>query len=200
MYRKRNLLRIFVGVSLLVTSFWLSSCKDEDEEIDTTAPSYFIQESESVIIPGFVAVSASASRVATFYATGVQKYKAQVKAGSDPVTYEWVFVAPQADLYNSNNELIGTHFAGPSWKITATGDLIMGQAYATPKAVNVDPKSIDWLLLMVKTGTTSTGMFADVDNIQRIATTGGRIPTTPPATAEATVEVPYTAVYRFTKE
>jgi hypothetical protein len=54
------------------------------------------------------------TRVATYYAVGVQKYKAREKAGSYPLAYEWVFVAPQADLYDATNAKVGTHGAGPS--------------------------------------------------------------------------------------
>ena len=47
------------------------------------------------------------SRVATYYAIGVQKYKAREIAGSNPVAFEWVFVAPLADLYDVNNNKVG---------------------------------------------------------------------------------------------
>jgi hypothetical protein len=53
---------------------------------------------------------------------------------------------------------------------------------------------------MPKAGTIPTGIFADVDYIQRIATKGGKAPTAPPTTATETVEIKYQAVYRFTKK
>ena len=138
-------------------------------------------------------------RVATLYAAGVQKYKAQVKAGSNPVQYEWVFVAPEADLYDASNAKIGKHDAGPTWKITGTGHTIMGQAFSPAKTHSSDPSSIDWLLLSNKAGQDPTGIFQGVSHIFRIATTGGRAPSTPPADLSATTEVPYTAVYRFVR-
>ena len=52
---------------------------------------------------------------------------------------------------------------------------------------------------MPKVGTTPTGIFADVDYIQRIATKGGKAPLTLPANIDETVDVKYKAVYRFTK-
>jgi len=52
---------------------------------------------------------------------------------------------------------------------------------------------------MPKTGTTPTGIFADVDYIQRIATKGGKAPLTPPANLSETISVKYKAVYRFTR-
>ena len=65
-----------------------------------------IAASEKLIIPAAVEVPSNLpggnTRVATFYAVGVQKYKAREKAGSNPLAYEWMFVAPQADLYDTN--------------------------------------------------------------------------------------------------
>jgi hypothetical protein len=129
----------------------------------------------------------------------VQKYKARIKTGSDPESYEWVFVAPQADLYDINNEKVGTHGAGPFWQISSL-DLIFGQQFTPAKtSPSEDPESIDWLLLMPKIGTTPTGIFADVDYIQRIATKGGKAPLTPPVNLAETIDVKYKALYRFTK-
>lgn len=175
-----------------------------DPDIVTNSPAYQIYKSEKLVIPDAIALPANLpkgnTRVATFYAKGVQKYKAGEKKGSDPVSYEWVFVAPQADLYDVTNAKVGTHGAGPFWEVS-TQDSIFGQQYSPPKAApSPYTGSIDWLLLMPKTGTTPTGIFADVSYIQRIATKGGKAPLTLPVSANQTVDVPYTAVYRFTKK
>ncbi len=168
------------------------------------SPAAHIAASEKLVIPATIDLPANLpngnTRVATFYAEGVQKYKAQEKPGSNPVTYEWVFVAPQADLYDSTNAKVGTHSAGPTWQLSAM-DSIYGQHYSPPQtAPSPDSGSIDWLLLMPKTGTIPTGIFTDVSYIQRIATKGGKAPTTPPTSANETAEVKYKAVYRFTKK
>ena len=167
------------------------------------SPAAQIAASEGLVIPTAIELPANLpngnTRVATFFAVGVQKYKAQLIAGSNPAAYQWVFVAPQADLYDATNAKVGTHSAGPTWQLSVI-DSIYGQQYSPPKtAPSQDPASIDWLLLQPKTGTTPKGIFADVDYIQRIATKGGKAPVTPPATATQTVEVKYKAVYRFTK-
>ncbi|HEV8284747.1 MAG TPA: DUF3455 domain-containing protein [Chitinophagaceae bacterium] len=167
------------------------------------SPAAQIAASEKLEIPAAIALPDNLpngnTRVATFYAEGVQKYKAQIKAGSDPIVYEWVFVAPQADLYDATNAKVGTHSAGPTWQLSVM-DSIYGQQYSPPKsAPSPDAGSIDWLLLKPKTGTVPTGIFANVAYIQRIATKGGKAPTTPPTSANKTVEVKYKAVYRFTK-
>ena len=163
-----------------------------------------IAVSESLEIPAAVAVPENLpngnTRVATYYAVGVQKYKARVKTGSDPIAYEWVFVAPQADLYGNTNAKVGTHGAGPFWEVSPL-DSIFAQHFTPSRiAASPDAESIDWLLLMPKTGTTPTGIFTDVDYIQRIATKGGKAPLTPPTSLNETVDVKYKTIYRFTKK
>lgn len=198
---KNHSLKNFFGIYLLVATAMVA-CTDHVDP-DVSSPAYQISKSEQIVIPAQIEIPANLpagnTRVATYFAQGVQKYKAQEKAGSNPITYEWVFVAPEADLYDVTNTKVGTHFAGPSWQLAGTNALIIGQAYSPAKTANRDPNSIDWLLLMTKLGTTPTGIFQDVDYIQRIATTGGKAPTAPPATATETTAVPYTAVYRFSK-
>ena len=189
---------------LSFASLFLVSCS-RDHESENSSPAQQIYESERLFIPVEIDLPANLpkgnTRVATFFAEGVQKYKARIKPGSIPETLEWTFVAPQADLYDAMNKFVGTHSAGPNWQLTGGADVIFAQAYAPPKtAPSPDPSSIDWLLLMPKTGTTPTGIFAPVSYIQRIATKGGKAPAALPLTINDTVEVPYTAVYRFTQK
>ena len=174
----------------------------EINETSNTAASH-IASSEKLAIPAVVDLPANLpngnSRVATYYAVGVQKYKARVKAGSVPEAYEWVFVAPLADLYDVNNATVGIHGAGPFWALSPA-DSIFAQHFTPARtAPSQDIESIDWLLLQPKTGTTPTGIFAGVAYIQRIATKGGKAPLTPPTNINETADVKYKAVYRFTK-
>lgn len=177
-----------------------------DKDITTKSPRAYIMESENLVIPAAIEVPANLpggnKRVATYYATGVQKYKAQVKAGGNGSEFEWVFVAPQADLFDITNNKIGTHSAGPSWQLLhSTTDSIFAQAYTPARnAPSPGGGSIDWLLLKPKTGKTPTGIFSQVNYIQRIATTGGRAPVNAPTNAAQTTDVPYTAIYRFTQQ
>jgi hypothetical protein len=191
-------------VILAVASTLIVSCKRNKEQItDTTSPAFHIAQSENLVIPDAVKLPDNLpggnSRVLTFYAVGVQKYKAQEIPGSNPVAYQWVFVAPQADLYDASNKKVGTHSQGPTWQLSPA-DSMFGQAFNPPRtAHSADPGSIDWLLLMPKTGKVPTGAFAGVDYLQRIDTNGGQPPVTPPTSATETVDVPYTAIYRFSK-
>ena len=181
----------------------LSGCSKE-KNIDVNAPAYKIAESEKLIIPAAIDLPANLpngnTRIATFFAEGVQKYKAQIKAGSNPVTYEWVFVAPEANLYDASNAKVGTHSAGPTWQLSVM-DSIYGQQFNPSKfAPGTDPASIDWLQLMPKTGKVPTGVFTNVSYIQRIATVGGKAPSVLPSGLSETAEVKYTAIYRFTQK
>jgi Protein of unknown function (DUF3455) len=190
-------------LSFLLSATFISCRRDEVNDLTNNSPAAQIAASEKLAIPAEIQLPANLpngnTRVATFYAEGVQKYKASEITGSNPIAYEWVFVAPQADLYNSANTKIGTHSAGPTWQLSAL-DSIYGQQFSpAKKAPGSDAGSIDWLLLKPKTGTTPTGVFANVSYIQRIATKGGKAPATPPANANETVDVKYKAVYRFTK-
>jgi hypothetical protein len=184
----------------------LSSCKKDKEEavVDPNSPAFRIAESENLIIPDAITLPDNLpggnSRVVTFFAEGVQKYKAQEVPGSNPVSYQWVFVAPQADLYDATGRIVGNHSAGPTWQLSPV-DSIYGQAFNPARtAASSDANSIDWLLLMPKTDKAPTGIFAHVSYVQRIDTKGGKAPATAPESATATADVHYTAIYRFTKK
>jgi hypothetical protein len=187
----------------VLVSIIAAACS-RDKESGSDSPAFHISESEKLVIPAEIDLPANLpngnTRIATYFAEGVQKYGAQVQANSNPVTYEWVFVAPQADLYDATNKKVGTHSAGPTWQLSPA-DSIYGQQFSPSKsAPGPDPNSIAWLQLMPKTGKTSTGVFANVFYIQRIATKGGKAPATLPVNAAETIDVKYTAIYRFTKK
>ena len=191
---------LFVSVLCSVILF---SCKKNEKVTDPNSPETLISASESLAIPGSVELPANApngnERVVTFYAVGVQKYKAQEIAGSSPVAYQWAFVAPQADLYDATNKKVGTHSAGPDWQLSPT-DSMFGQAFTPARTASGGDNNIDWLLLMPKQGKTPTGIFADVSYVQRLFTKGGKAPATPPTSATDVIDVGYTAIYRFSKQ
>lgn len=193
------------AISLMPLLFALIIFAGCDHDHDfPSSPAGQIAESEKLIIPGAVAVPVNSpngnTRVITFYAKGLQLYKAKKVEGSDPATFEWSFVAPKADLYDYSNKKVGNHGAGPFWTISPA-DSIFGQAFTPARTAPAqDAGSIDWLLLMPKDGKTPTGIFADVDYIQRIATKGGKAPAQAPSNLNGTAEVPYEAIYRFTKK
>jgi len=205
MCMKKNRLKKTLLISGLFSIVLVSCTRDKvvDPSEDTNSPAYHIIQSENLVIPGAIALPVNLpngnSRVATFFADGFQKYKAQEIPNSNPVAYQWVFVAPLADLYDASNKKVGNHSAGPTWQLSIA-DSIYGQAFNPSRtAASSDANSIDWLLLMPKTGKPPTGFFANVSYVQRIDTKGGKAPTTPPTNASETANVHYTAIYLFSK-
>jgi uncharacterized protein DUF3455 len=192
----------FKGTLLVsVLSVTLLSCTRENGQMDVMSPAFRISQSEKINVPQAIELPQNLpkgnSTVATFYAIGVQKYKAEEITGSNPIAYQWVFVAPQADLYDSTNTKVGTHSAGPTWQLSLA-DSMFGQNFSPPRTTpSPDTDSIDWLLLMLQAGKTPTGIFANVSYVQRIDTHGGKPPSTPPVKADQTIDVGYTAIYRF---
>jgi hypothetical protein len=199
MKKKKHTTSLLLPLLLLFTAL---ACEKKDP-VNSKPPAQFIKASEKLTIPAEIELPINTplgnSRVATYFATGVQHYKAQQKTGGEPGTFEWVFVAPQADLYDTTNKKIGTHGAGPYWALSAT-DSIFAQQFTPAKSASPDANSIPWLLLMPKTGTTPTGVFSSVAYIQRIATTGGKAPAKAPQSVTETASVYYTAIYRFSKK
>jgi hypothetical protein len=203
---KKNQFRKFILITAVSSVVIVSCSRDNANNIDTSSPAFQLAASEKLSIPAAIDLPSNDpngnTRAATFYAQGVQKYKAKLIAGSNPVQYEWAFVAPLAELFNVVNAKVGTHSAGPTWQLLgSTTDSIYGQAFTPAKAAaSSDARSIDWLQLMPKTGKAPTGIFTNVSYIQRIGTNGGKAPLVAPVSATDTIDVPYTAVYRFTKK
>ena len=111
----------------------------------------------------------------------------------------WTFVAPRADLFADNGQLIISHFGGPSWQ-AGDGSTVVGTVL---KKVTPDQTAVPWLLLSAAPAPGSKpGRLDQTTFIQRVNTTGGL---TPPAsdcnaaTASTRVEVPYSADYYFWK-
>ena len=130
-------------------------------------------------------------------AKGVQIYECRVKkdqAGS----YEWAFVAPEADLFDTSGRKIGRHYAGPHWEST-DGSKIAGTVKESTDAPQAD--AIPWLLLVTKS-VGSQGSFSKITSIQRVNTAGGVAPKTgcSQSTVGTTARIPYAADYYFLTE
>ena len=116
-------------------------------------------------------------------AKGVQIY--ECRAGT------WLFVAPEAELFDRTGKKIGSHYAGPHWE-SADGSKIVGAV--KQRADAPDAGNIPWLLLGTKS-VGSEGAFSKVTSIQRVATVGGIAPAAGCNEAGARARVPYTADY-----
>jgi hypothetical protein len=106
---------------------------------------------------------------------------------------KWVFVAPEAELFDRAGKRIGRHYAGPHWE-SLDGSKIVGAVKERAEAPAAG--SIPWLLLSAKS-VGPEGAFSKVTSIQRVATQGGVAPAGDCAQAGAKARVPYAADYYF---
>src|SRR5205809_7327449 len=98
-------------------------------------------------------------------ATGVQIYEcAAIK--SEPPRFEWVFKAPEAELFDLSGKKIGKHYAGPTWEANDASK-VAGEVKARDggPAATANP----WLLLAAKYPS-GTGVFSRTQSNQRLYT------------------------------
>ena len=148
----------------------------------------FAQTASASEVPGAIAVPEGNKLYLQVHAVGVQIYSCNGTS--------WSLAGPRADLYDRRGELVGTHFAGPTWQ-SKDGSTVVG---ARVSGVNVDPTAIDWLLLSATP--TAPGRLGQTTFIQRLNTTGGLVPPAAEChagTARTVKEIPYTADYHFWK-
>src|SRR5258705_9538015 len=146
----------------------------------------------SIDVPEKLRPGAGESLAMIVPARGVQIY--ECRAAKEAGTFEWAFVAPEAELFDAGGKKIGKHYAGPSWE-AADGSKIVGagKERADAPAANAIP----WLLLSAKS-VGPQGAFARVTSVQRLRTEGGGAPKGcfAPETGMQ-LRVPYTADYYF---
>ncbi len=105
----------------------------------------------------------------TWHSVGSQVYDCRADGKG---RWAWVFVAPEADLFNPRGEKVGTHGAGPHWA-ALDGSKIIG----TVKARADGQRATDIpLLLLSTTSTGASGKLASVTSVQRLNTVGGSAP------------------------
>jgi hypothetical protein len=145
-------------------------------------------------VPADLMPPASAVLLFELRARGVQIYACEAKP-ENPTAFAWTFKAPQAELFNTRGEVVGSHFAGPTWQ-GQDGSSVVGAVIARADAPS--KKAIPWLLLEAKSHAGS-GAFSTITHIQRLDTKGGVAPKSgcdaPHAGDEA--RVPYEAMYTF---
>jgi len=73
-------------------------------------------------------------------ATGVQIYECRSNR-TDPARFEWIFKAPEADLFDSVGRKIGKHYAGPTWESNDESK-VLGEVKARDDGP--DPDAIPW--------------------------------------------------------
>ena len=127
-------------------------------------------------------------------ARGVQIYACEAEP-DNATTYVWTFKAPEAELLNARGEVVGSHYAGPTWEVLDGSTVV---AAVVDRAGAPDPDAIPWLLLVAKERA-SNGVFSMITHIQRLATVGGIAPS---AGCDGdhvgeVARVPYEATYAF---
>ncbi|WP_263383189.1 DUF3455 domain-containing protein [Granulicella arctica] len=134
---------------------------------------------------------ANQQAVLTVQGRGAQIY------GCQPIgaTFQWVFQAPVARLFDDKNVEVGTHADGPTWTLQDGSSV---QGILVTKQPSPDAANIPWLLLKA-TKPQRAGLLTSVEMIRRSDTKGGIAPTTG---CDAThkgdlVRVPYSATYTF---
>ena len=150
------------------------------------------QHNSAPDVPEGIKAPAGEELVLQVHAAGSQIYVCQ--AGAEQ-KLSWVLKAPEAELTDASGKVIGTHYAGPSWK-HQDGSEVKGKLAAKVDAP--EPDAIPWLLLAAS-GHSGSGVLSRVTTIQRIHTHGGQAPKTgcDQAHTGAEVKIPYSADYYF---
>jgi hypothetical protein len=128
-------------------------------------------------------------------ADGVQIYQSKPNSTG---AYEWTFKAPEAELKSLTGEVLGKHFAGPSWALN-DGSQWVGNLPPLKAVPAPDAGSIPWLLVGAKSRS-ETGFLSKIDFVVRIATSGGAAPTEAPKNPTDIATVKYQAIYLFLRK
>jgi hypothetical protein len=138
---------------------------------------------------------------------GSQIYECQAST-TDASGFAWKVQAPFAFLKASDGRNV-IHSTGPAWLYTLDGSIVLAAVgkftdstgATVPASATPDKKSIPWLRLDVTEHKGSTGLFSNVEQIQRLYTKGGIAPTTAcnqdAANRHVIQSVNYTAEYVF---
>jgi hypothetical protein len=138
-----------------------------------------------------VAPPAGSTPLLELSADGVQIYTCDAKGGG----FDWSFKGPEANLFDKQGRQVGTHFAGPTWKIE-DGSEVVGEVVA--KADATEPGAVQWLLLRAKSHQGS-GVLSPVAYIRRAETKGGLAPSTGCDASHLSQQarMRYSATYQF---
>ena len=123
------------------------------------------------------------------FGKGVQIYNCTTTIAG----YAWTLKAPEATLSDAKGQLIGKHFAGPSWQAT-DGSTVVGE----PLNVSPSPNAgaVPWIVLRARSHA-GGGLMSNVDYVVRTRTEGGLAPVggCDSSHVGAEVRVPYSAIY-----
>jgi hypothetical protein len=158
----RELFRFAVavlGLSVLFLGASFANAQAKDAPVKESPPD----------VPDAIQVPTGEEVVLYAHATGSQIYTCQAAADGK---FSWTLKAPEAELHDRKDKVIGQHSAGPSWKLK-DGSEVTGKAAAKVDAL--DSGSIPWLLVKVVSHS-GNGQLTSVTTIQRVHTHGGQAP------------------------
>ncbi len=125
------------------------------------------QKESAPDVPDAIAVPAGLEPVLFVHAAGSQIYTCQADADGK---FGWTLKAPEAELKDRKDKVIGQHLAGPTWRLK-DGSEVTGKAAAHVDSLDSD--SIPWLLVNVVSNS-GKGALAKVTAVQRVHTHGGK--------------------------
>lgn len=144
-------------------------------------------------VPDAIQIPSGLEPVLFLRAKGSQIYTCH----ADPQgNYTWTLKAPEAELKDRKDKVVGEHSAGPTWSLK-DGSEVTGKA--TAHVDSLDSDSIPWLLVSV-TNNSGKGQLAHVTTIQRVHTHGGKPSESDVCDAahkDAETKSAYTADYYF---
>ena len=154
------------------------------------AANVFATDNRAPLVPTEIQVEAGHRVHFHTFAAGYQVYVATETA---PGVLKWILKAPEAVLFDNDGNVVGIHYAGPTWE-TSSGSLVKA---ARVNSVTVDSSAIQWLLLKA-TVSSGPGVLKDTTFIQRVNTVGGLAPASAAgAQIGEELRVPYTTEYYF---
>jgi hypothetical protein len=154
---KTSLTSLVILLILLISQLTLAQKEPTAPAGKETAPD----------VPDAIAVPAGQEVVFFASAKGSQIYTCQADADGK---FAWTLKAPDAELRDRQDKVIGQHSAGPSWKLKDSSE-VTGKAVAHVDALDSD--SIPWLLVNVVSHA-GKGKLENVTTIQRVHTHGGK--------------------------
>ncbi len=180
--RRLSIAAAIIGLVVLTLGASLASAQAKDSPQKEVAPD----------VPDAIQVPAGEEVVLLAHATGSQIYTCQAAADGK---FSWTLKAPDAELHDRNDKVIGSHSAGPSWKLK-DGSEVTGKAAAHVESL--DGQSIPWLLVKVVSHS-GNGQLSTVTTIQRVRTHGGKPPAEgcDAAHRDAETKSSYSADYYF---
>jgi len=145
-------------------------------------------------VPENLRAPATQTLTVSLQARGVQIYECGISK-ADPARFEWIFKAPEAELFDQAGKRIGKHYAGPTWEAD-DGSKVVGAAKARDDGP--DANAIPWLLLSA-TSAEGNGIFGQTQSVQRLNTVGGKAPADGCDQAQVgkLARVNYRATYNF---